>query len=90
MDEGSRLNAIYQIEGEELDKFIENYIENKVIEFKKTNPNDYDLQLFILDLKTTDEPIIAYCKDNNLQFNSWGDLIEDKKELYKDNPYKNF
>lgn len=93
LDEGSRLNAIYQIESEELTKYINNYIDNKVNAFKESNPDDYDLQLFILDLETTDEPIIAYCKEKNLQFNSFGDLVENKEELqkqYKNNPYNAF
>lgn len=92
LDEGSRLNAIYQLEDiydNELQEFIDNYINNKIKDF---NGDEYELQLLILDLETTDEAIIVFCNEKNLLFNSLGDLInnEEDNKKYKENPYNQF
>ena len=74
LEECNKLNAIYQLDNEDLNNFIFHYIQQEMIEYRKTH-NDYECKLRLFDLETSDETIDSYCKLHNLKFNSLGDLI---------------
>ncbi len=85
LQEGSKLNAIYQLDNEDLNDFISNYIDKEIKEYSKTH-DEYETSLRLFDLETSDETIDAYCKLHDYKFNYLGDLINNN-DSYKEDPY---